>query len=442
MGIRVRRLIYLTFILLFLLAAPILIFYTAGYRYNWQKSKVEQTGVLLMDVKPAEAKITLNRMLQSAERPLRLASLPPNYYLLRTEKEGYFPWQKNLEVKAKESILLYDIVLFKQNSPLLLDNGQIQTLSLSPREDKIIYLDNNKVKIFSLKDEKAITLFQTSRPNQQTDLSWSENGNFILLKESQVDKNYYTVLDINNSQEFLPLEQITSLNFNDLLWHPRENYLLYGLANGNLYKINLNTQKTEKIAEQIDSFNWNDSDLYFIQSQAETALRRRLLTGQEEIARLPKGQYRLIAGRNNYLTAIEPQQKQIYLIDLKDKKQPILKLDGWQAVWGQGEKNNYLIYYDDSELWLFDPKTKKSSLISRFSSNLRAAFPLPQIPYYLMQIDNSLRLTELDDRDQRNTETIFTGKDIKDVFIDKKAKNIYFLDRIKDKVGMFRLEIQ
>lgn len=447
MDIRLRRIIYLIFILLFLIAAPILIFYTAGYRYNWQKSKVEQTGVLMMDVKPAEANITLNGALQSADRPLRLPSLPPNYYLLRAEKEGYFPWRKTLEVKAKASILLYDIALFKQNTPFLLESGQIQTLSLSPREDKIAYLDNNEVKIFSLNDEKTATLFQSSRSRQKANLRWSENGNFILLKESQTDENYYTILDINNPKEFLPLEQITSLNFDDLLWYPRENYLLYGLSNGDLYKINLNLQKTEKIISQINSFNWDGSDLYFIQTKDGAAIvflykALGILNPREEIARLPAGKYQLIPNLNNYLTAVEPQQKHIYLVNLKNKKQPTLKLDGGKAIWGQGEKNNFLVFYDDSELWVFDPKTKKSGLISRFSANLRAAFPLPQIPYYLMQIGNSLYLTELDDRDERNTETIFTGKGITDIFIDKKAKNIYFLDQIKDRVGMFRLEIQ
>ena len=93
MNIHQRRLIVITFIALFLTAAPIVVLYTSGYRYNWQKNKVEQVGVLMLDILPADAKLYLNNELLSDKRPLRLADLSPNYYQILAAKDGYHSWQ-------------------------------------------------------------------------------------------------------------------------------------------------------------------------------------------------------------------------------------------------------------------------------------------------------------------------------------------------------------
>ena len=41
MNINIRRAIALTFIIAFFITAPLLILYTAGYRYNFKKAQVQ-----------------------------------------------------------------------------------------------------------------------------------------------------------------------------------------------------------------------------------------------------------------------------------------------------------------------------------------------------------------------------------------------------------------
>lgn len=448
MSLRLRRIIYLTFIILFIIVTPLVIFYTAGYRYNWQKSKIEHTGVLALNVKPTDSHLYLNNTLLAKERPVRFTNLLSNYYLIRAEKDNYFPWQKNLEIRSGQSTLAYDIVLFKKSLPRLLFSGKIKTFAWSAKEKKIVYLDEKGVWLKKT-DKEAKLIFNYQPPLSTADfqLSWSPNEQFLLLKELSNQNNRYIVIDTSNPQEDININEITSINFADLVWSPTGNHLLYGLNGEELYRINLNRQKAEKIAKGIKNFAWQNGNLYLIQDKNNNSYILKynslnLLNRFNEIVVLPQGRYQLMSGKDNYLIAIEPSQNNLYLIDLQNDEQPLLLLKGNQGIWGQGEKNNYLAYYNASEWWIFDPKTKKSQMVGRYSNDLKKVLPVPNIPYYLFILNNSLYLTELDDRDQRNTDKLFDGQEMSKVWLDAKGENIYFLDKIGQQRGLFQLEIQ
>lgn len=354
-----RALIYWLFVAIFAVCAPLMIFYTMGYRYNWQRQRVEKVGVMIIDVKPSDANIMLNGQKITTSRPARLADLRPNYYQVRVEKSGYYSWQKNLEVKSQESVLLYDIVLFKERAPILIN----------------------------------------SLPN---DLTYATENN---------TKNLYT------------------------------------LANGALMESEAVTGRAKKLDVNVTTFGVLDGDIYYTKNLGNKTLVYKyqsfnLFNHAVELASLPPGNYRLVSNKNGFLTLSETTANTIYLVNLTDTKQPLLRLSGNQAIWGLGTKNNYLYYYDNSEVWTFDPKTKQSSMLMRYNNDVRKILPIPNIPYFVIQLGNNLQIAELDDRDTRQAYTIFTGREINNLNIDKKGKELYFADKLKDTTGIFSLEIQ
>src|SRR3990170_921695 len=60
MHINTRRLIASAFILAFLIAAPILVLYTAGLRWNLKKWSLQKTGSIYIEVEPKDAEILIN----------------------------------------------------------------------------------------------------------------------------------------------------------------------------------------------------------------------------------------------------------------------------------------------------------------------------------------------------------------------------------------------
>ena len=59
---RIRRIIMGLLFLSFFVMSPLIILYTAGYRYDITQHKIKQKGVLSVDIKPTDATVYLNNI--------------------------------------------------------------------------------------------------------------------------------------------------------------------------------------------------------------------------------------------------------------------------------------------------------------------------------------------------------------------------------------------
>jgi len=437
MNIKIRRLIYLFFILVFLIIAPILVMYTSGYRYNLQKGKIEQVGVLSINILPKDAQIFLNDDLMGKERPLRLPSLRPNYYQIKVTKDNYYPWQKTLEVKSQASTLAFDIVLFKNSAPVILADTNIKTFTLSPKADAVAIANNEGVLIKNLNNETKKLIWATNG-NGIEKITWSKDAKNLLIKK---DSQFF-VLNTNGASSAISLNNLVS-NLQKAEWG--NNTTIYGLADSNLMEITFDNKQTKKITSATEDFSFLDGNLYFTKKQDNKILTYKynslnIFNKLTAIAELPLATYQIEEMKNEWLSLSDGQK--IYLIDLSGVKQPILTLNGVSAFWGAGTKNDYLYYFDKAELWIFDPAIKKSYMLSRYENDIQNILPLPNIPYYALQQGQNILLSEIDDRDQRQKYTVFQGRNVKDLQIDAEGKKLYFLDRLKNGYELFQLEIQ
>ena len=115
-----------------------LILYTTGYRYNFKKHKIEKTGILYIDSRPKNALVYINNKYKD-DTPIRLIRMLPDRYQVRVEKDGFYSWNKELEVRSNLTTFSRDIILFKKNLPINIIEGQINILVISPDQEKIIY---------------------------------------------------------------------------------------------------------------------------------------------------------------------------------------------------------------------------------------------------------------------------------------------------------------
>jgi len=108
---RVRFFLYLFFLALFFLSAPLIVLYTAGYRFHFDTHQFVKTGVLSVSSIPKHAKLFLDQKPQG-DTPVFLNNVFPGTHRLSLQKEGYLPWEKTLLVKGNETTTAEDIVLF------------------------------------------------------------------------------------------------------------------------------------------------------------------------------------------------------------------------------------------------------------------------------------------------------------------------------------------
>ena len=113
-----RRITYSIFIIIFLIAAPTVILYTQGYRFNFEKGRIQKTGILVISSVPRRADIFLNgKKIENKTTPARLENILPADYEIKLAKNGYHDWNKRLTVLENSSTFAEKILLWKNSLP-------------------------------------------------------------------------------------------------------------------------------------------------------------------------------------------------------------------------------------------------------------------------------------------------------------------------------------
>ena len=68
-----RKSVLALFALTFLVAAPLVILLTAGYRYSWKKNRFEKTGMIYVETEPRSVRVYLNGVPQKKTTPIGYA---------------------------------------------------------------------------------------------------------------------------------------------------------------------------------------------------------------------------------------------------------------------------------------------------------------------------------------------------------------------------------
>lgn len=101
------------FIVLFLITTPLVILYTAGYRWNNKKDRLEKVGIIFLRSRPGSADIYLDGKLRKETTPARLRDLLPDTYQIKVSKNGYGIWSKQLPAESALTTFAEGIILWK-----------------------------------------------------------------------------------------------------------------------------------------------------------------------------------------------------------------------------------------------------------------------------------------------------------------------------------------
>lgn len=116
-----RQLIFATFIALFLVGAPAVVLYTAGYRYNPRNGHIVRTGVLSVSSTPRGAHIFFDDADTGRTTPYVFNRITPGDYRVTLERDGYHTYIDDVTVESGKSAYVSDIALFAASEPLLLN---------------------------------------------------------------------------------------------------------------------------------------------------------------------------------------------------------------------------------------------------------------------------------------------------------------------------------
>lgn len=206
---RTRTFIFILFVFLFALGAPSAVFYSQGYRVDFEKKKIVRTGGLYFRVSPGRANVYLNGEFEKGTSLLTnsayIENLLPKSYKIEIKKDGFRSWVKTLEVKEKEVTEAENIVLFPESPQFtILDRGVLPLITASVTstdKKKFIETDGYEIWIMPLeKDREKIFLTRFSE----------KIGNIFWLND------YYLIFNLGNEIKIAEIDNRDGLNIINL----------------------------------------------------------------------------------------------------------------------------------------------------------------------------------------------------------------------------------
>lgn len=146
---KTRLIILLVCAFFFFIIAPPIVLYSLGYRVDFEQKKIVATGGIYIKAWPQPAEFYVDSKLGGKTNMFSdsvfVQNLLPKQHDILIKKEGYFPYQKILDVKEKEVIKLEHVILFKENiSFMLLENIENSPFK-EQKTDELFFIKNGNL---------------------------------------------------------------------------------------------------------------------------------------------------------------------------------------------------------------------------------------------------------------------------------------------------------
>ncbi|KKP93278.1 MAG: hypothetical protein UR98_C0007G0010 [Parcubacteria group bacterium GW2011_GWA1_36_12] len=325
---RIRLIILLSCVALFLIFAPYIVLYSMGYRVDFVKMKITATGGIYIRTSPQASAIIIDSKINT--KPGMFANsvfvqdlLAKEHYVL-IKKDGYYDYNKILPVRENQVTKLENVLLIKQNIVFNLLSEKTDYFSISP-DGKNILLAGPAPKAIGFE------YFTLSNPNQKmnyslplqnaevSDIKWSDNSSVALIKIQNMAAISYYIFDSSKTIQQTAALPYLDKNSQQTSFDPRDIQQLFYVENKTLYSL-----KNNKVAAVIDNliaykiYNgnilWLSSDGFLSQSDTSGKLTQKL-TAKKIATDLNKNyQILIIAGKtflkeNGALYLLNPDTK-------------------------------------------------------------------------------------------------------------------------------------
>jgi len=437
MSAKTRFTLFIICFLIFIIGAPSVILYSRGYRFDIENRELTKTGGFFIEVEPTRTDIYLD-----GKREKRtdlffgssfIKNLLPKKYNIELAKEGYYTWQKNLEVTEQTVTEINNVTLIPKEPTKEKLNKEINKLWFLPNKTEILLKESKEdkweLKLYDLNQDLKSHLiaeddFATSNPEVATssveilELKFGPNSQNILFKLGIREQVKYFVLTID---PFPPKQkEITKLknkqpgkiifnptNTNELLFKEDNHIYKYNIENENItyYYPGLSEEK-----EEIVTFapTHNSNNLTYLTSSGFIYNSYPGEKINEKAFEIKKETEYILKDSTNFAFLLEKDNGKLYAINKEEKEVELL--DKYVNSFHFSPHRDKLAYNSDHEIKIFylrdqasQPFNKKGDkvFISRFASKIDQLNWLNNF-YLVFKADNSVKITETDTRDKIN----------------------------------------
>jgi len=120
MTFKARRILFFIFLAVFIPSSAGIITYSQGWRFNFETFTVQKTGAIYIETQPKEVLIKIGPKSFADESGIiqkgtLITDLLPKNYQIEIQRNGYFPYYKNITVKPSLVAEAVEIILIPTN---------------------------------------------------------------------------------------------------------------------------------------------------------------------------------------------------------------------------------------------------------------------------------------------------------------------------------------
>ncbi|MBI4257276.1 PEGA domain-containing protein [Candidatus Uhrbacteria bacterium] len=396
-----RLFLFLLFFFAFLISAPIVVLYTAGYRVDLTHGRIVHTAVLNISSNPRNASVRLDDETVAQERtPAVMDTILPGEHTIILEKQNYLPWETTLSFESREARVLGPIVLFLDEQPTLQQSLQATLTSVHAESNRFVYAtqESSWVEVWIVDATTSHTRLLMRLPYTATStyaFSWSANAEYLALIETHGSRQDISVTRVRDGMAVdLPKE---TQNVEASWWDLEVASRLY---------VRTGTQITQIAMERLDTVRFPYA-AWLVTTREENIVtlsesgKRSVVSFQEGetasiLTYLPLGTYHFVEAPGNLIALEDTRHHRLVLLDPENREQPIL-LNEEATLWRWHPSENILLYSSGYDLKRYIRSAHETQTITRLSTPIDALDWYPEGNCVLYRSGGELVALNLDD---------------------------------------------
>lgn len=439
----VRSVLFYLFFAAFCILAPLIVLYTAGYRFSIKSGIDLDVGSLSITTQPRRAFIFINGEQMDEKTPRVFQELQPGRHRVELTRSGFLPWNGVVFVVPGLTTYLQHIVLFRNSTPTPILSELEPEDTVAGHHQYIAYTRNTPsvdlVKTLSILNIRSgyIENLATFPATDLVTPKWSPEGMYLLVQaESQ------TLLFTKSGEEITPewWDSVTKIQWDsteDILYVHVENgehgeaYQLYDPTTNDITRISAETIGVVENAE------------FFIkQSFTSSILAVRQLGGEQEqeLVSLPRSEYTVVGIEAPYL-ALQDAQNDLLLVNPTTRTVTHIPAQGGQFEWNK--ETHELAYTDGTEFNLLTLQQQQRDMLFRSGAPLTDLAWHPSGQRLLFAQSGALSAIDVYQYGfERDQVTLATFDTIESFWMDQKGREAYVLGTLTGNRGLYSLRLR
>ena len=437
-----KRIFFWILFVLFWLVSAIIIGYTFGYRFSFQKGIFIYGGSITLKTTPQTVNVYLDGiltpsgMLNIINKSYHINGVRPGEYFLEVKAPGYQTWSKKISVHSGISTEFWNIVL-AQDSYTREDyeSTGIEKFFISPHKNLSAFsqqIGNDfLVKVFNPGTLEINQVFSSTdyvfTDDDKENIEWSPQAHRIIIPAlKNGEKNYFIVTV--DTKETLDLASLSEMgNLSRVRWDPKNKDALFFMSDDSLYRMDLNDIRSKKlIVEHLASYDLSPKYLFYFQLP-EGIVYKTNLDGSDNPQQITTStpdnmddnSYQIIVYDEDRIIFLNKSHN-LYIYNKGEEDTYFNKLSDDAQGLQFSDDGKKLLFWTDKEIsvyfvrkWEVQPTRTENELmpITRLLDPIQNVQWVRDYEHILFTNDNKIKMIEIDNRDHRNMMDVLSLND-------------------------------